>query len=54
MSRITLIDRNDTTPARLQLLDRIHKAFGATPNMFRAVAHSPARRGSCSPRCARN
>ena len=42
MSRITLIDRNDTTPARLQLLDPIHKAFGATPNMFRAVAHSPA------------
>lgn len=42
MSRITLIDRNTTTLARQQLLDPVHKAFGATPNMFRAVAHSPA------------
>ena len=42
MSRITLIDRNTTTPARQQLLDPIQKAFGATPNMFRAVANSPA------------
>jgi len=42
MSRITLIDRNDTTPDRKQLLDQVHAAFGASPNMFRAVAHSPA------------
>ena len=42
MSRIDLIDRNDTTPERKQLLDQVHAAFGASPNMFRAVAHSPA------------
>jgi uncharacterized peroxidase-related enzyme len=42
MSRVPLIDRNATTPARQQLLAPIHAAFGATPNMFRAVAHSPA------------
>ena len=42
MSRISLIDRTATDPQRQQLLDPIHKAFGTTPNMFRAVAHSPA------------
>lgn len=42
MSCISQIDRNATTPARQQLLDQVHNAFGATPNMFRTVAHSPA------------
>lgn len=42
MSRIPLIDRNDTTPERKQLLDQVHAAFGTSPNMFRAVAQSPA------------
>jgi uncharacterized peroxidase-related enzyme len=42
MTRITLINRQDTTPERQALLTEIHQAFGATPNMFRAVANSPA------------
>lgn len=42
MNRIPLIDRNATTADRKALLDAIHGAFGTTPNMFRAVAHSPA------------
>jgi uncharacterized peroxidase-related enzyme len=42
MSRIPLIDPAATTPERQALLSEIHAAFGATPNMFRAVANSPA------------
>jgi uncharacterized peroxidase-related enzyme len=42
MSHITLIDRQATTPKRQALLDAVHGAFGATPNMFRVVANSPA------------
>lgn len=42
MSRVPLIDANLTTPDRKALLEQIHGAFGATPNMFRAVANSPA------------
>lgn len=42
MNRVSLIDRNATSPERKQLLDGIHGAFGTTPNMFRAVANSPA------------
>ena len=42
MNRVPLIDRAHTTPERKALLDQIHGAFGATPNMFRAVANSPA------------
>ena len=42
MTRVALIDRTATSPERKQLLDSIHGAFGATPNMFRAVANSPA------------
>lgn len=42
MERVALIDRNATTPDRKQLLDNIHGVFGTTPNMFRAVANSPA------------
>lgn len=42
MSRVPLIDRHNATGERKQLLGQIHAAFGATPNMFRAVANSPA------------
>lgn len=42
MSRVKLIDRNDTSPDRKALLDAVNGAFGTTPNMFRAVANSPA------------
>ncbi|HXD35159.1 MAG TPA: carboxymuconolactone decarboxylase family protein [Rhodanobacter sp.] len=42
MNRVPLIDRHATTPDRRQLLDTIQRAFGTTPNMFRAVANSPA------------
>lgn len=42
MSRVPLIDKAQTTTDRKTLLDTIHGAFGATPNMFRAVANSPA------------
>ena len=42
MNRVPLIDRNATTADRKALLDPIHAAFGTTPNMFRAVANSPA------------
>jgi len=41
MSRINLETR--TVPAASQpLLAQIHQAFGATPNMFKAVSNSPA------------
>lgn len=42
MSRVQLIDSSNTTANRQALLEQIHKAFGATPNMFKAVANSPA------------
>ena len=42
MSRVQLINSADSTPNRQLLLDQIHKVFGATPNMFKAVANSPA------------
>lgn len=42
MSRVQLINSADSTPNRQFLLDQIHKVFGATPNMFKAVANSPA------------
>lgn len=42
MSRVQLINANQAQePARV-LLEQIHGAFGATPNMFKAVANSPA------------
>lgn len=42
MSRIPLVDPASTTGEVKELLDQIHGAFGVTPNMFRAVANSPA------------
>ncbi|ALD93569.1 carboxymuconolactone decarboxylase [Cupriavidus gilardii CR3] len=37
-----MIDPNHTTADRQALLAQIHGAFGATPNMFKAMANSPA------------
>lgn len=42
MSRIKLVDPKSATGASAELLGNIHAAFGATPNMFKAVANSPA------------
>jgi len=42
MSRIPLVNPAHTTPDRQALLDQVTQAFGATPNMFKAVANSPA------------
>jgi uncharacterized peroxidase-related enzyme len=42
MSHVNLIDPKTTTADRQALLQQIHGAFGATPNMFKAVANSPA------------
>ncbi|MEO8670212.1 MAG: peroxidase-related enzyme [Tahibacter sp.] len=42
MSRIPLINPADTTDNRKPVLDQIQQAFGAVPNMFKAVAQSPA------------
>ena len=42
MSRIALVEPRTATGNVAGLLEQIHGAFGATPNMFRAVANSPA------------
>jgi AhpD family alkylhydroperoxidase len=42
MSRIPLVSPAEATGDTQALLSQIHGAFGATPNMFRAVANSPA------------
>jgi len=42
MSRVPLLDASTAQAASRELLGQIHGAFGATPNMFKAVAHSPA------------
>ncbi len=42
MSRIALATAETAPEASRPLLGQIHAAFGATPNMFRAVANSPA------------
>lgn len=42
MTRINLVDRTTATGAAKEALDQINGAFGVTPNMFRAVANSPA------------
>ncbi len=41
-SRVPLVSATDTPTGSRVLLDAVHGAFGATPNMFRAVANSPA------------
>jgi uncharacterized peroxidase-related enzyme len=42
MSRIALVTPSAAEGKAAGLLEQIHGAFGATPNMFRAVANSPA------------
>lgn len=42
MSRIELLHPNQTAGEAGQLLQQIDGAFGVVPNMFRAVANSPA------------
>lgn len=42
MTRIPLVANNAAAGEAKTLLSQIHGAFGATPNMFRAVANSPA------------
>jgi uncharacterized peroxidase-related enzyme len=42
MSRIELLSRENIQGDARQLLEQVQAAFGATPNMFRAVANSPA------------
>jgi uncharacterized peroxidase-related enzyme len=42
MSRINLVNDAAAPDETKVLLSEIHRAFGATPNMFRAVANSPA------------
>lgn len=42
IARVPLVDRTAATGSVRTVLDQIHGAFGATPNMFRAVANSPA------------
>ena len=42
MSRIELVNVATTQGEAAQVLEQIHGAFGVVPNMFRAVANSPA------------
>lgn len=42
LSRIALVDPAATRGEAGQVLEQIHGAFGVIPNMFRAVANSPA------------
>lgn len=42
MSHVPLVDITQTTADRAALLSQIQQAFGTVPNMFRAVANSPA------------
>lgn len=42
MTRVQLIDAASTSANRAAILGQVQAAFGATPNMFKAVANSPA------------
>ncbi|MCU0967434.1 MAG: peroxidase-related enzyme [Rubrivivax sp.] len=42
MSHVDLVEPNHTSPDRAAVLSQIRQAFGTVPNMFRAVANSPA------------
>jgi uncharacterized peroxidase-related enzyme len=42
MSRVPLLTAASASADSQALLEQIHRAFDATPNMFKAVAHSPA------------
>jgi uncharacterized peroxidase-related enzyme len=41
-SRVALVDSAQAPAGAAPVLEQIHGAFGAVPNMFRAVANSPA------------
>ncbi len=41
MSRITLVDPAAASPEATALLNTVRQAFGATPNLFRALANAP-------------
>ncbi|CAH0347861.1 carboxymuconolactone decarboxylase family protein [Aquabacterium sp. CECT 9606] len=41
MSRVTLLQATQAPAASQAILGQIQQAFGATPNMFKAVANSP-------------
>jgi uncharacterized peroxidase-related enzyme len=42
MARVNLVDPETATGVVKPLLDQVKNAFGTAPNMFRAVANSPA------------
>jgi uncharacterized peroxidase-related enzyme len=42
MARVNLVEPASASGESAALLKDIHRAFGVTPNMFRAVANSPA------------
>lgn len=42
MTRVNLIDPASSSVAVRPALDKINGAFGVVPNMFKAVANSPA------------
>jgi len=42
MARLRTIDRNEATGKARELLDTVHSQFGATPNLMRNLANSPA------------
>lgn len=42
MSRVNLVDPAEATAANAQTFAQIERAMGGVPNMFRAVANSPA------------
>lgn len=46
MARINLVDPASSSSAVKPTLDKINGAFGVVPNMFKAVANSPAALGS--------
>lgn len=42
MSRIELVNPESTTGEKKEILSQINKAFGVTPNMFKAIGNSTA------------
>jgi uncharacterized peroxidase-related enzyme len=42
MSHVDLINPADATGAQKEILDQVSKAFGTVPNLFKAIANSPA------------
>lgn len=46
MSNLPILDQAQAVPASKTLLDGVQCNMGATPNMLKAMAHSPAALGS--------